>query len=178
MCGVVLLGMPGSGKSTIGRMMSMNYGYGYISSGDIARKMADNNEAIRTDLNMGRLAPEYRMRIAIGNQINDAIRRDMNFILDGFPRFEGQYCWLRNMFPNLRLVCVEIYVSEDNARYRCKKRARDDDKAISQRIDYYKENTMPLLKYCDFKVDNNGNRSDEWFAEVIHTEVIKRVNNR
>lgn len=178
MYGIILIGKPCSGKSTIGRLLATYGDYRYISSGNIARDMAKNDRAIKDDLNAGKLAPEHRMRDAIKRCIDDCINDDARFILDGFPRFADQYHWLTRTFPEIKLILIEIRVSDDNALYRSMKRAREDSSSIKYRINYFNEYTKDLLEYCDITVDNDGhNLNLNKVTEMIYSEVMNRVNN-
>lgn len=177
MYGIVLLGMPCSGKSTIGKLLATNHNYYYISSGDIARRMAREDVGVQHDLSIGRLAPEAKMRNAIGDNILRCKRYDNNFILDGFPRFLEQDEWLRRMFPNTTLIRVYVHVEEPEAIRRGVERGREDDKSIFERIDYYNENTYQLTRNVDIIIDNNGERRDAELANHLYLEVLKSVDN-
>lgn len=142
MC-IVLIGPPCSGKSTIGRTTANNIGARYISSGDIARKMAENDNGVKTDLSNGKLAPENMMRDQIYRALYDAYDTADIVILDGFPRFGDQAKWLRETLPmrvDIRYVC--IHASEEVVMIRSLERNRMDDKSISDRYEYYKNTTL------------------------------------
>ena len=93
---VVLVGGPCSGKSSTGKIAAEILDAVYISSGDIARNMAQDSDIIKNDLMLGRLAPEDNMRNAISNRLWYYFKRmDRDIvILDGFPRFGDQAKWL------------------------------------------------------------------------------------
>jgi adenylate kinase len=86
---VILLGPPGAGKGTQGRMLGVALGYPRISTGDILR------EAVRNQTVLGKKAQGF---MESGNLVPDAlvdaiveerIKRDdcaQGFILDGYPR--------------------------------------------------------------------------------------------
>lgn len=178
MHGIIMLGMPCSGKSSIGKQFAIKYGYTYISSGNIAREMASRNDIIAEDLKAGKMAPEYNMREEIKRRISWCVENGSNFVLDGFPRFNMQYEFILNMFPDIILLRVHIYVTEREALYRAMKRERADDASIAERIRYYKDNTYQLTDHADIFIDNNGERRDDEVACIINREVIKCVNNR
>ena len=66
---VVLVGGPCSGKSSAGKIAAEILDAVYISSGDIARNMAQDSAIIKNDLMLGKLAPENNMRNAISNRL-------------------------------------------------------------------------------------------------------------
>ena len=98
---VILLGPPGAGKGTQGRMLGAALGYPRISTGDILR------EAVRNQMALGRQAQGY---MESGNLVPDElvdaivkerIKRDdcaQGFILDGYPRTVPQAEFLDELF--------------------------------------------------------------------------------
>ena len=100
---IILLGAPGAGKGTQGKMLSEKYALPEISTGDILRAEVKDN----TDL--GKEAEEYMKK---GELVPDAViigmmKNRMNcedckngFILDGFPRTVEQADALENMLKN------------------------------------------------------------------------------
>ena len=86
---IVLIGAPGAGKGTQSRLLSEEYGYPQISTGDILREMA------RADTPLGRKVKET---MAAGRLVSDEILAEVirartsqpdckdGYILDGYPR--------------------------------------------------------------------------------------------
>jgi len=86
---LIMLGAPGVGKGTQGKLLSVHYGIPNISTGDILR------EAIKQGTELGTKAKSY---IAMGELVPDDVMIDLikqrlqendckkGFILDGFPR--------------------------------------------------------------------------------------------
>ena len=138
MIGIILLGKSNSGKSTLGKVVARKTNARYISSGDIARSMTDN----LSSLNKGNLAPESEMRSAILDAISS---EDTSFILDGFPRFYEQYEWL-NQVVNCDLIYVIISVPSEQIISRAINRGRSDDRSIRSKLEFYEENTKPMIK--------------------------------
>lgn len=171
MHGIILFGKPGSGKSTVGRTFAEMYDYEYISSGDLARKMAEDNHNIASMLAGGRMAPEMVMRHMVKHQIDLCIGRNRNFVLDGFPRFNYQDIFLDDQFPNLAFIRVLIDVSDDVAINRSMKRNRDDDGAIQTRLNYYHNNTERLTSTCAIIIDNNDEHEAYELADKLYLEV-------
>lgn len=156
MIGIVLLGQSNSGKSTIGKVVAQRTGIKYVSSGDIARKMSVD---VQRDLNAGKLAPEDRMR----KEIRWELTHNNALILDGFPRFLDQYIWMKQF--NARFIYVIIEAPYEDILARAMGRRRCDDQSISNKMQWYEENTKPMIKhiikagervYCI----SNGNSDD------------------
>lgn len=93
---LLLLGAPGSGKGTQGRLLSEHYRIPYLSSGDLLRR------AIEQDTEFGRQVREYIERglyvpntIMVPAAITELTRlrhsqHDGGAVLDGFPRTREQ----------------------------------------------------------------------------------------
>lgn len=172
MHGVIIFGKPGSGKSTIGKEFASMYGYEYISSGDVARKMADDNPEIGIMLAAGKMAPEMMMRTMIKHMVSQCVNHDRNFVLDGFPRFKYQDIYLDDMFPALPLIRVLVDVTDNVAYERSANRGRIDDSAFMTRLRYYYDNTEELAKYCAITIDNNeGGKQAYELADKLYLEV-------
>lgn len=87
--GIVLLGPPGVGKGTQGKLLQGQYNIPQISTGDFLREAVKNKTPLGTKANSfmtrGKLVPDD---IMIGIIVDRLKESDCNngFILDGFPR--------------------------------------------------------------------------------------------
>lgn len=137
--------MPCSGKSTIAKACAKSLGYTYISSGDIARDIAAQNKSMVQSLNNGNMANEELMRTRIYYKF--MLLHDKSIILDGFPRFIDQDHWLHNLYitNDVQFKYIYVPISRNEAISRATKRDRPDDHSIESRIQYYINNTAPIL---------------------------------
>lgn len=163
---VVLIGPPCSGKSTIGKTLSYDTGFRYISSGDIARKMAEEDGSM-DNLNAGNMAPEDRMREEISKIFND----DGNIIIDGFPRFEAQYEWMVSRFFKYEFTFVFIDVPTLSLFHRAASRRRIDDKAFDERLKYYHDHTAPMINRINKDMAMHGGVVYVTNNDAIHKSV-------
>lgn len=166
---IVLVGGPCSGKSSAGKIAAEHLIAKYISSGDIARNMAKDNDNIQNDLNNGKLAPESRMREAISsNLLKYFYKQDANLIiLDGFPRFGEQADWLRHEFHNIDIRYVLIHAPSWVLRSRAKNRNRSDDNSFEQRYDYYRKVTYDeLYDYLNVIINTENITVEECATEL------------
>lgn len=149
---VVLLGMPGSGKSAVGRMYAGLYDYTYIGSGDIARSMAQDDERAKLALQEGDYAPESAMRMEIQARMEAAAIAGSPVVLDGFPRMLAQYLVLERITKNN--IYVEVSAPTVTCIHRIIERGRDTDEpdAVASRFKAYETDTKPLIEalgpYC------------------------------
>lgn len=157
---IVLVGGPCSGKSSAGKLAASRLGIDYISSGDIARRMAEHDDDIKTGLNMGKMAPESKMREAISNTLWNYFKKlDKGvLILDGFPRFGEQAEWLRYELPaTINIKYVLFHAPSWVLRKRAKDRNRSDDGSFEQRLDYYRKVTYKeLYDYINTIIDTEN----------------------
>lgn len=103
---IILLGAPGAGKGTQGKLISATYGIPQISTGDLFRE----NVARGTELGV-----KVKEVLGRGDLVTDVLVNDMvadrlshpdvnrGFILDGFPRTVGQAEWFDRYLKTKRL---------------------------------------------------------------------------
>lgn len=154
---IILLGAPGSGKGTLAKKISRDFGLPQISTGDLFRAIVKLDSPlanrVKEIMASGGLVPD---EITI-EMVKDRIKKsdcEKGFILDGFPRTVAQAKALEDFakidsvilveLPNETIIerlssrrtcpkCGEIYSLEDNPEQVCKKCntpliQRDDDK--------------------------------------------------
>lgn len=174
---IILVGGPCSGKSSTGKLTAKKLNAEYISSGDIARKMAEQSDIIKNSLDHGALAPENKMRKSISNELKRCfIEQDKNIvILDGFPRFGRQAEWLRDELPpTIKTHYVMIHAPSCVMRTRANNRGRSDDNSFEERLDYYRRVTYnELYGYLDTIINTEFLTTEE--CSMLLTEFIKEV---
>jgi adenylate kinase len=103
---IILLGAPGAGKGTQGKLMAATYGIPQISTGDLFREnVACGTELgckVKDVLSRGDLVSDELVNDMVAERLGQA---DVNrgFILDGFPRTVGQAEWLDRYLKTRRL---------------------------------------------------------------------------
>jgi len=159
---IVLLGAPGSGKGTQGKILAAHLGIPKLSTGDALRAAV----AAGTELGLkagpcmaaGKLVPDELVYGIVEERLAqpDAHR---GFILDGFPRNVAQAQVLDAMLVRLNETpldrAVHLHVEDEEIIKRLHERAvqegRHDDQpdVIRHRIEVYNEETHPLLDYYE-----------------------------
>lgn len=117
---IVMLGAPGSGKGTIGKMLSKDLDLVHVSTGDIFReqinKGTDLGKKIQSYLEEGTLVPDDVVIETVKARLmeNDV---EKGAILDGFPRTVAQAEALRDFLkenkPGAKRVALELDVPDD-----------------------------------------------------------------
>lgn len=139
---VVLLGAPGSGKSTIATLIADQLGWHYLSTGDIARQIAEEQDL--DFLERGDLAPEHMIRDRVSLILQLLQSHFGGFVIDGMPRIPEQVDFLADL---VKPLYVRLFVDEDIILNRLRARGRDDDteEVIAQRIKIYNENIEAIV---------------------------------
>lgn len=145
---VVIIGPPGSGKSTQGKLLADFLNIPYISTGDIFRKIASENsdrgQKIRQILNEGKLVDDKTTSEIVEERLKEA---DLmaGFIFDGYPRTFEQIKYFDPGFDKV----FYLKLSDEEATKRLLERGRTDDKLelIAERLKIYHQLTAPILDY-------------------------------
>lgn len=157
----LIMGGPGSGKLTQSqKLLEKNPGWVHLSMGDLLRaEVAKKGSAgakwgmIGDLVSQGEMAPEDVTAELLLTHIKkhpDA----KGFIIEGYPRTASQLEEFEKEIGRLDLAilidCDEYYCTQRLLR-RGKEKGKIDDNlaAISNRISFFKENTLPVCKYFD-----------------------------
>ncbi len=162
---ILLMGLPGSGKGTQGKMMADQHGMHLITMGEIIRLYVSG--ARRTQMLAGELLEDAEV-INLLDKVFNSLPDKEKCVLDGFPRTFAQAEWLiekaRNDNFSISYV-INLEAGEDVVRRRLQSRGRIDDKeeVMAERFREYEELTLPLVdwyKEHNIKVINiNAERS-------------------
>jgi adenylate kinase len=174
---ILLMGSAGAGKSLQGHQLADQYGYAYISTGEVFRVLITGKR--RNEMLQGKLLSDEEV-IRVVDKVLELIDTNEQFILDGFPRTQPQVDWLleqhkagRFSLPNV----INLEVSEAVIHERLQKRGRLDDteEAIDYRSEQYRAVTRPLLAYMKKKglevVDVDANRD----PRAVHRDILRAL---
>jgi len=171
---IILLGPQGSGKGTQAQLLKEKYGMIHLSTGDVLRDAAKQDEKIAKQLATGIYFSDKQMITIVKQRVSE---ENNKLIFDGYPRTLTQAEALDEI-TQIDLV-IELTLSDEIAvkrlsgRRQCKNcRAifgtenpprqpgicnrcggevyqRDDDKpeAIKKRLEQYHDETEPLVEY-------------------------------
>lgn len=148
---LVLIGIPGAGKSTQGNLLSQQLKIPYLSTGHIFREIAKEKTSLgrymKETVNAGFLIPDEKT-IPIVNQYLSRREYNRGYILDGFPRTVAQAKDFKNSVD--KVVYLEIPDKESLWRLAYRNDAlRSDDTvtAIKKRIDLFHKVTKSVINY-------------------------------
>uniref|UniRef100_A0A5S6QDS0 UMP-CMP kinase n=1 Tax=Trichuris muris TaxID=70415 RepID=A0A5S6QDS0_TRIMR len=156
---VFVLGPPGCGKGTQCKRIVQKFGYLHLSAGELLRNEQSSPGSIFKDLiehhiREGTIVPvEITCRL-----LEKAMQRAdgvAGYVIDGFPRnqdnLEG---WNRHMSDRVNVQFVlfmdcptEICVNR--CLNRGQGRTDDNKESLAKRIETYRKNTLPIIKYFE-----------------------------
>ena len=159
---VMLVGPPGVGKGTQGKLLAQIPGIFHVSSGDMFRELDVNSKCgqiFQEYAGIGKLVPDH-ITIKIWQDYMAAKVREQIYspetdllILDGIPRNIAQAGLMApyiKLFKVIYMVCEDREVMFKRIRGRSLKENRIDDSeeiVVRYRWDVYKRETEPLIDY-------------------------------
>ena len=164
---IVMLGAPGTGKGTIGKILSEDLNLTHISTGDIFRdqinKQTELGKKIESYIKSGALVPDD---VVIETVKARLLEKDVEngAILDGFPRTAVQAEALKNFLkenrPNAKRVAIELDVPDDEIIRRVVNRLICTNKSCGA---IYNKETKPPKKenICDICGSELKRRDDD-----------------
>lgn len=171
------MGLAGAGKGTQAHMLKERDGYELVSTGDLLRKYASEEQ--RQRMETGALLRDEEIFSMIGKALDEV--SDLNrCLIDGTPRSIPQADWLleeaKKRKASIRVV-VHLDLPETVVRERLLARGRADDTedAIKRRFQEYHETTKPLLDHLAQHgvavVQVNGNQD----PDKVHDDIVEAL---
>ncbi len=196
----ILLGPPGAGKGTQAVKIVEKYGIPHISTGDIFRENIKNGTELgkkaQEYMNAGKLVPDdLVIEIATDRLTKDDCKD--GFLLDGFPRTVYQAEKLDEFLAarggkvdvvlDIRRVCKACGASFHVVNIPPKKegvcdfcggeliqRADDNLETVTNRIDVYETQTMPLIEYYE-KAGNIAHIDGTTGLDNVFADIVKAL---
>jgi len=176
---IIMIGGPGSGKSTYSEIITKKLGIPHIYTGDMMRKLAQQDtpdgRKVKELLSKGEFAPLDIVIKAVKDRVSQSDAKN-GYVFDGFPRNVIQANKMKEEGIGYDYV-INLQVSEEEVIRRLSARGRADDKPeiIKNRIKVYHRETAPLLDY--FKNEIINIKAEGGTPESIANEIIKKVEN-
>jgi adenylate kinase len=158
---VMILGAPGSGKGTQGKLLAAHLGIPQVSTGDLLRAAVREGTPLGREakgfMDQGLLVP-YTVILGLIREILSSDEARGGVLMDGFPRTvpqaEAVDRLLGERSRGVDLVAVlEVDEPELVTRLlgRAAKEGRSDDNpdSIRQRLRVYRDQTAPLIDYYE-----------------------------
>jgi adenylate kinase len=173
---IILIGGPGSGKSTYAEFITKEFGIDHIYPGELLRKAkAQGGEMAKRLANLGK--GEFAPNDIVLQLVKDAVAKaDKGFVFDGYPRYMQQVRDLEKEGIKIDKV-VYLNVSPEEVIRRLTARGREDDKpeVIKNRIEIYKKETGPVVEYYRKKPGFIEVKAEGGEPEEIANRIIKQL---
>ncbi len=180
---IVLLGKPGVGKGTQGKLLAKKHNLVYISTGKLLRKEIANGteigKIVEPFMEKGEIVPDEIPIKLIANQIKENANAN-GFIFKGFPRTVIQAYILDGLLQRVNMKVsnmIELKLNTLNAIKRLSKRGNNKDTArpydvstelIVNRLEQYSEKTEPVVAYYQKQNKNSKINADGTEEEVFN----------
>ncbi len=183
---IIIFGPPGTGKGTMSKKLSEEFGFRHISTGDIIRK----NQEEKTKIGLladkivdgGNLLPDDIINSMIKQEIIDDTK-STGFIFDGFPRTPGQAKMLDQFLtkrgtPVNSVIHLDVpeWVAQNRVTERGRASNRKDDAVgvFTVRWNTYQSETVPAMEYFEGRIGVYTVNSEQTIEEV-YGEVKKII---
>ena len=174
---IVMLGGPGSGKSTYTEYLIRHFRINHIYPGGMLRKEVENNteigKRVKEILAKGQFVPNDIVLDLIKKSVSES---PQGYVLDGWPRYMQQ---VRDMEASNIGVDYAVYldVSREEVLKRLLARGRADDteEIINNRIDLYNRETGPVVEYFRDKQGFLEIKAQGDTPENIANNIIRRI---
>ena len=174
---IVMLGGPGSGKSTYTEYLIRHFRINHIYPGGMLRKEVENNteigKRVKEILAKGQFVPNDIVLDLIKKSVSESPN---GYVLDGWPRYMQQ---VRDMeASNIGVdfaVFLDVSREEVLKRLLARGRADDTEEIINNRIDLYKRETGPVVEYFRGKTGFIEINAEGDTPENTANRIIKRI---
>jgi len=167
---IIMIGGPGSGKSTYSEILEKKLEIPHIYTGDMMRKLAKTNDIVKALLAKGEFAPTHTVIQAVQDRLEKPDAQK-GYIFDGFPRNIEQAKAMEEKGIKYDYV-IYLDVSKEEVIRRLTARGRADDKPdiILNRLKVFEKETAPLLDYYKdelIKIKAEGGTKEEIAKTII-----------
>lgn len=175
---ILLLGLAGVGKSSQGQRLAAEFGWAWLSAGQILR----DSGQFQAEMARGELVDDVVVGQLVLAAVNQCEAQQQKVILDGYPRGEKQAQALAahaELFAKVEVVfCLEASRAELKRRLMQRGRADDTEEAIDKRLAAGSDLVYDVIEVLAAhgapveKIDGEGTREEVF--ERLRAAVIAR----
>ena len=174
---IIMLGGPGSGKSTYTEYLIRHFQINHIYPGGMLRKEVENNteigQRVKDIIAKGQFVPNQIVLDLIKDKVN---KSPNGYVLDGWPRYMQQVRDMEQSGIGYDFaVFLDVSREEVLKRLLARGRADDTEEIINNRIDLYKRETGPVVEYFRGKTGFIEINAEGDTPENTANRIIKRL---
>ena len=176
---IVMLGGPGSGKSTYTEYLIKHFNITHIYPGGILRKEVEKGSEIgkiaKSIIDRGEFVPNQIVLELIKKKVEQS---PQGYVLDGWPRYMQQVEDMeKNEIGYDYAVFLDVSRDEVMRRLLARGRADDTEEIIGNRIELYKKETGPVIEYMRKRPGFLEIKAEGGTPEETANEIIRRIEN-
>ena len=174
---IIMLGGPGSGKSTYTEYLIKHFDITHIYPGGMLRKEIEKGTEIgqiaKDIVSKGEFVPNQIVLDLINKKVEESPK---GYVLDGWPRYMEQVQDMEKAEIGYDYaVFLNVSTEEVMRRLLARGRADDTEEIIKNRIELYKKETGPVVEYFRGKPGFIEVKAEGGTPESIAKEIIKRI---
>ena len=176
---IIMLGGPGSGKSTYTEYLIKHFDITHIYPGGMLRKEVEKGseigQQVKDIISKGQFVPNDIVLDLISKKVEESPK---GYVLDGWPRYMQQVEDMQKAEIGYDYA-VFLNVSKEEVLKRLLARGRADDteEIINDRIALYKKETGPVVEYFRDKPGFIEVKAEGDTPESIANEIIRKIEN-
>ena len=176
---IVMLGGPGSGKSTYTEYLIKHFNITHIYPGGMLRKEVEKGSEIgkiaKSIIDRGEFVPNQIVLELIKDKVEKSPK---GYVLDGWPRYMQQVEDMeKNEIGYDYAVFLDVSRDEVMRRLLARGRADDTEEIISNRIELYKKETGPVIEYMRKRPGFLEIKAEGGTPEETANEIIRKIEN-
>jgi len=176
---IIMLGGPGSGKSTYTEYLIKHFNITHIYPGGMLRKEVEKGSEIgkqvKSIIDRGEFVPNQIVLDLITKKVEQS---PQGYVLDGWPRYMQQVEDMEKAEIGYDYaVFLDVSREEVLRRLLARGRADDTEEIINNRIELYKKETGPVVEYMRNRPGFIEVKAEGGTPEETANEIIRRIEN-
>ena len=176
---IVMLGGPGSGKSTYTEYLIKHFDITHIYPGGMLRKEVEKNseigQQVKDIISKGQFVPNQIVLDLISKKVEESPK---GYVLDGWPRYMQQVEDMQKAEIGYDYaVFLDVSKEEVMRRLLARGRADDTEEIINNRIELYKKETGPVIEYMRGRPGFLEIKAEGGTPEETANEIIRKIEN-
>mgnify|MGYP003321882414 FL=1 len=176
---IVMLGGPGSGKSTYTEYLIKHFNITHIYPGGMLRKEVEKGseigQQVKDIISKGQFVPNEIVLDLISKKVEESPK---GYVLDGWPRYMQQVEDMEKAEIGYDYaVFLDVSKEEVMRRLLARGRADDTEEIINNRIELYKKETGPVIEYLRNKPGFLEIKAEGGTPEETANEIIRKIEN-